>query len=219
LVGGTPFKQQDEHKPVVVRRFRDKSLKLGQGKNQKTPAKAKITNRRLGLFVMTDMESPLLAKYWTPSGPPTCRFQHILGKGRSSGGIDRVVEVGGIYKSHLGERSSDLKRLPMASRRQCQTSALAFEDGVAALFFDSLLLACRRGVTTEIALALASCQRRSSAFLIVSGPADGISAGIIFAGGTLSSVSTFSVFTRVPDSSSLSDFANSFGADAGSLLL
>ena len=102
----------------------------------------------------------------------------------------------------------------MASCRQCQTSALAFEGGVPALFFDSLLLVCRRGDATEVVLALASCQCRSATFLIVSRPADGVSVGIVFVGGTISSVST-----RVLRNSSLSDLANSFGADAGSVLL
>jgi hypothetical protein len=82
-----------------------------------------------------------------------------------------------------------------------------------ALFFDSLLLVCRRGDETEMVLALASCQcRRSATFF--SGPADGVSVGIVFAGGTI-----FSVSTRVLGSSSLSDFANSFSANAGSVLL
>ena len=101
----------------------------------------------------------------------------------------------------------------MASCRQCQTSALAFEGDMRALFFDSLLLVYRRGDATEMVLALASCQCRSVTFLIVSGP-DGVSVGIVFVGGTISSVST-----RVLGNSSLSDLANSFGADAGSVLL
>ena len=83
-----------------------------------------------------------------------------------------------------------------------------------ALFFDSLLLVCRRGDATEMVLALASCQCRFATFLIVSRPVDGVSVGIVVVGGTI-----FSVSTRVLGSSSLSDLANSFGADAGSVLL
>jgi hypothetical protein len=127
-----------------------------------------------------------------------------------------------IYKSHLGERSSDLKRLPMASRRQCQTSVFAFEAVVPPLFLGSLLLACRRDDSVGTILALASCQRRFSTFLIVSGlivsgTAGGISAGIsaaVIAGGKLASVST-----RALGSGSLSDFVNSSGTAAGSMLL
>jgi len=122
-----------------------------------------------------------------------------------------------IYKSHLGERSSDLKRLPMASRRQCQTSVFAFEAVVPPLFLGSLLLPCRRDDSVGAILALASCQRRFSTFLIVSGPAGGISAGIsaaVIAGGKLASVSA-----RALGSGSLSDFVNSSGTAAGSMLL
>jgi len=118
-----------------------------------------------------------------------------------------------IYKSHLGERSSDLKRLPMASRRQCQTSVFAFEAVVPPLFLGSLLLACRRDDSVGTILALASCQCRFSTFLIVSGTAGGISAAVI-AGGKLASVST-----RALGSGSLSDFVNSSGTAAGSMLL
>ena len=102
----------------------------------------------------------------------------------------------------------------MASCRQCQISALAFEGDMLALFFDSLLLVCRRGDATEMVLALASCQCRPATFLTVAGLVDGISAGIGFAAGTIISVSA-----RALGSSSLSDLANSFGADAGSVLL
>ena len=102
----------------------------------------------------------------------------------------------------------------MASCRQCQTSALAFEGDMLALFFDSLLLVCRRGDATEMVLALASCQYRPATFLTVAGLVDGISAGIGFAAGTIISVSA-----RALGSSSLSDFADSFGANAGSVLL
>ena len=96
----------------------------------------------------------------------------------------------------------------MASCRQCQTSALSFGGYLPALWFDSLLLVCRRG--DEIILALAFCQCRSSTFLTVSGLVDGVSAGISFVAGTMISVSA-----RALDSSSLSDFAESFGANAG----
>ena len=102
----------------------------------------------------------------------------------------------------------------MASCRQCQTSALAFEGDMLVLFFDSLLLVCRRGDATEMVLALASCQCRPATFLTVAGLVDGISAGIGFAAGTIISVSA-----RALGSSSLSDFADSFGANAGSVLL
>src|SRR6266404_7217876 len=85
------------------------------------------------------------------------------------------------YKLHLGERSNDLKRLPTASCRQCQTSALSFGGYLPALWFDSLLLVCRRG-DDEIILALAFCQCRSSTFLTVSRLADCVSA---FVAGTV----------------------------------
>jgi hypothetical protein len=75
--------------------------------------------------------------------------------------------VGPAYKLHLGERSNDLKRLPTASCRQCQTSALLFGRDLPALCFGSLLLVCRRGDTTGMMLALAFCQCRSVAFLTV----------------------------------------------------
>lgn len=88
------------------------------------------------------------------------------------------------YKWHLGERSKDLKRLPTASCRQCQTSALSFGGYLPALCFDSLLLVCRRG-GAEIILALAFCQGRSATFLTVSGLFDGVSAGISFVAGTM----------------------------------
>src|SRR6266403_3994465 len=69
------------------------------------------------------------------------------------------------------------------------SSALALEGDVSALFFDSLLLACRRGDATEIVLALVSCQGRSATFLTVSGLVDGVSASIGFTGGTMISAS------------------------------
>jgi hypothetical protein len=106
----------------------------------------------------------------------------------------------------------------MASRRQCQTSVLAFAAVVPALFLGSLLLACRRADSVGTILALASCQRRFSTFLIVSGTAGGVSAAVI-AGGKLASVSTRAVSTRALGSGSLSDFVNSFGTAAGSMLL
>ena len=102
----------------------------------------------------------------------------------------------------------------MASCRQCQTSALAFEGDMLALFFDSLLLVCRRGDATEMVLALASCQCPLAVFLMVSGLVDGLSAGIVFVAGT-----TIAVCAGVSGSSSLSDFADSFSANAGSVLL
>ena len=46
----------------------------------------------------------------------------------------------GDHKSHRGERSNDLIRLPTASCRQCQTSALAFVALLSALFFGSLVI-------------------------------------------------------------------------------
>jgi hypothetical protein len=105
----------------------------------------------------------------------------------------------------------------MASRRQCQTSVFAFEAVVPPLFLGSLFLACRRDDSVGTILALASCQCRSSTFLIVSGTGGGISAGIwavAIAGGKLASVSTGAL-----GSGSLSDFVNSFGTAAGSVLL
>src|ERR1700730_8254741 len=118
------------------------------------------------------------------------------------------------YKLHLGERSNDLKRLPTASCRQCQTSALSFGGYLPALCFNSLLLVRRGGDATGIILALAFCQCWSATFLTVSGLVDGVSAGIGFAAGTIISVSA-----RALGSSSLSDFADSFGANARSTLL
>lgn len=44
------------------------------------------------------------------------------------------------HKSHLGDRSSDLKRLPTASCRQCQSSALACGGLLPALVFGSLVI-------------------------------------------------------------------------------
>ncbi len=127
--------------------------------------------------------------------------------------LEPEQQFGAIYKLHRGERSNDLRRLPTASCRQCQTSALAFEGDMPAFFLDSFLLVCRWDDATEMVLAFASCQCCSATFLIVSGPADGASVGIVFAGETI-----FSVSTRVLGSSSLSDLANSFGAGSGSVL-
>ena len=93
-------------------------------------------------------------------------------------------------------------------------SPLSLGGYLPALCFDSLLLECRRGDATEIILALAFCQCRSTTFLIVSGLLDGISVGIVFAAGTIISVSA-----RALGSSSLSDFAGSFRANTGSVLL
>jgi hypothetical protein len=91
-----------------------------------------------------------------------------------------------------------------------------------ALFFDSLLLVCRRGDATEMVLALAFCQCRSSILLTVSGlvdltvsgTVDGVSAGTGFAASTIIPGSA-----RTLGSSSLSDFADSFNVNAGSILL
>jgi len=110
----------------------------------------------------------------------------------------------------------------MASCRQCQTSALSVGGDLPALFFDSLLVVFRRGDATELILALASCQCPLAVFLkvsglvdlMVSGLVDGLSAGIVFVAGT-----TIAVCTGVLGSSSLSAFANSFSANAGSILL
>jgi hypothetical protein len=136
--------------------------------------------------------------------------------------IDRFLLIPGagnraigaaIYKLHRGERSNDLKRLPTASRRQCQTSALSFEGYWPALFFDALPLVYRRGDATELILALASFQC-PLVFLMVAGLLDGVSAGIVFVAGTI-----ISVFARALSSSSLSAFAGSFSTNAGSILL
>jgi hypothetical protein len=110
----------------------------------------------------------------------------------------------------------------MASRRQCQTSVFAFEAVVPPLFLGSLFLACRRDDSVGTILALASCQRRFSTFLIVSGlivsgTAGGISAGISAA--VIAGVKLASVSTRALGSGSLSDFVNSSGTAAGSMLL
>jgi hypothetical protein len=75
---------------------------------------------------------------------------------------DRYTPPGSIYKLHRGERSNDLKRGPMASCRQCQTSAALFGGRSPVLCIDSLLLARRRGGSTELILALAFCQFRST---------------------------------------------------------
>jgi hypothetical protein len=63
-------------------------------------------------------------------------------------------------------------------------------------------------------VALASRQCPLAAFLMVSGLVDGLSAGVVFVAGT-----TISAFTGVPGNSSLSPYADSFGANAGSILL
>jgi hypothetical protein len=102
----------------------------------------------------------------------------------------------------------------MASCRQCQTSALFLGGDLSALCLNSLLLRCRRGGATGIRLALAFRQRRSSIFVTVSGLVDGVSAGVGFAAGTIIPGSA-----RALGSSSLSDFADSFSTNAGSILL
>lgn len=140
--------------------------------------------------------------------------------------------AGAIYILHRGERSNDLKRPPTASCRQCQTSVLSFGGFLPALFFDSLSSAYRRVDGTGLIFALASCQCRRAVFLMVWGLVDGVSAGtgisagirasagirvsagIVFVAGTIISVSA-----RALRSSSLSDFADSFGANTGSILL
>jgi hypothetical protein len=133
-----------------------------------------------------------------------------------------VAPVGAIYKLHRGERSNDLKRPPIASCLQCQASALAFGGFCPALFFDSWLLACR-GEATDMAVALASRQCPLAVLLMglgladglmVSGLANGPSAGIAFVSGA-----AVSVFAGVLNSLSLSPFADSFAATAGSILL
>jgi hypothetical protein len=136
------------------------------------------------------------------------------------------VNQSAIYKSHRGERSSDLNRLPIASRRQCQTSVFALETVGPALFLGSLLLTCRRDDSVGVILALASRQRRFSTFLAgsgaaatVSGTSGGVSAGVSVSvvadsGGTLASIAT-----RALGSGSLSDFVSSFGTAAGSTSL
>jgi hypothetical protein len=53
-----------------------------------------------------------------------------------------VTKIEAIYKSHLGERSSDLKMLPIASLRQCQGPVFAFAAVVPSIFLGSFLLAC-----------------------------------------------------------------------------
>jgi hypothetical protein len=63
-------------------------------------------------------------------------------------------------------------------------------------------------------LALAFRQRRSSVFVTVSGLVDGVSASVGFAAGTIIPGSA-----RALGSSSLSDFADSFSTNAGSILL
>jgi hypothetical protein len=160
--------------------------------------------------------------------PPTIRPLRGLGRAADFASILRFgVFRGGAgprsrkrttgrsdYKLHRGDRSNDLKTLPMASCRQCQTSALAFGGSWPALFFDSLLLVCRRGDATGITVALASRQCPLAVFLMVSGLVDGVSAGVVLVAGA-----TISVFAGVPGSSSLSLFADSFSANAGSILL
>lgn len=121
---------------------------------------------------------------------------------------------------HLGERSNDLKRPPTASCRQCQTSALGLGGDLAAICFGSLLSGCRRRGATGM-LALASRQCRFAIFLTGSGLVDltgsglgdGVSAGTGFAASTITPDSA-----RALGSASLSDFADSLTASAGSIL-
>src|ERR1700722_17024357 len=93
-----------------------------------------------------------------------------------------------IYRLHRAERSKDLKRLPTASCRQCQTSAFALTGYSPAVFFDSLLFICLRDGATGTIPALASCQCLLAIFLVVSGLADGVSTGLV--SGTTDGVST-----------------------------
>ena len=158
-------------------------------------------------------------------------------------------EAGAIYRSHRGERSKDRKRLPMASCRQCQTSAFALWGYSPTVFFDSWLFVCLRGGATGAILALAFCQCWLAIFLVVGGLADGASTGLVsglangvstdpvsgladgvstglvsgLAGGVSTGLVPVSgtkipVSTGVSASSSLSDFADSFSANADSVL-
>jgi hypothetical protein len=65
--------------------------------------------------------------------------------GKVCSGSGKLINAMGraIHMLHLGERSNDLKRLPMASCRQCQTSALVFGGSLPALFFCSLAIVRR----------------------------------------------------------------------------
>jgi hypothetical protein len=119
-----------------------------------------------------------------------------------------------IYRSHRGERSNDRNRLPTASCRQCQSSALGFGWGLSASCFACLLLRCGRGGATGISLALAFCQRGLAVSAVVAGRIDGVSAGLVFAAGT-----TISASAGRLGSSSLSDFADSFKAKGVAVLL
>ena len=142
---------------------------------------------------------------------------------------------------HLGERSSDLKTLPMASCRQCQTS-LGFGGLLLALSMGFLAIARRCGgsdgaipecfpfrpnrdgcsaslfdassspVSSGSALALASRQRRPE-IAAVSGPAGAASSGSGCAAGMVS------LSARMSDCGSRSDFAASFGTSAISVRL
>ena len=125
----------------------------------------------------------------------------------------------------------------MASCRQCQTPAFALTGYSPTVFFDSLLFACLRGGATGVTRALASCQCLLAIFLVVSELADGVSAGLVSGladgvstgpvSGTTDGVSTglvpvagtiIPVSPGVSANSSLSDFADSFSAKAGSIL-
>jgi hypothetical protein len=119
-----------------------------------------------------------------------------------------------VYKSHRGERSRDLNRLPTASCRQCQTSARAFGGLTPALLLDSRLLGCRRGGTTGTSLALASCQCGLAISPTAARSVEGVSTGLVFGIGTMISGSA-----RMAGSSSLSDFADSLSAKAVAVVL
>jgi len=116
------------------------------------------------------------------------------------------------HKSHLGERSNDLKRLPTASCRQCQASALAFGGLVPALFSCTLVMGRRWADSGAAILALASRQDRLGS-LIVSGLVDGASTDTACTAGIIPGSAWMS------GNASLSDFADSFGTDAMAILL
>ena len=169
---------------------------------------------------------------------------------RDAGGcLQPSREAGAVYRSHRGERSKDRKRLPMASCRQCQTSAFALWGFSPTVFFDSWLFVCLRGGATGAILALAFCQCWLAIFRVVGGLADGASTGLVsglangvstdpvsgladgvstglvsgLAGGVSTGLVPVSgtkipVSTGVSASSSLSDFADSFSANADSVL-
>jgi hypothetical protein len=110
---------------------------------------ARAFERRSVLFLMV---SPFGPTWSTPVGRAPRRGGVDPKSRKPNNKSDRP------YKLHLGERSNDLKRLPTASCRQCQTSALSFGGYLPALCFNSLLLGRRGGDATGMILALAFCQ-------------------------------------------------------------